>query len=275
MKNAVRASRLSGGGFTLIELLVVIAIIAILAAMLLPALSSAKSRAHRITCLNNLKQLTLAGTMYHGDHGPINYGTGFSQLWLLTLIDYHAKVTSIRVCPVAPARRPQPTQTMQGNVISAWAWSVTGGVTNGSYALNGWFYNASSAAQYAGGNSANFFTKESSVRYPSQTPMFMDSTWPDLWPYINNVPDAHHPDIFNGGGNNNGTMMSRCSVPRHRTPRPEKAPVNAPVNRPYPGAINVGFVDGHVELSKLDNLWFYYWNRQANPSTLRKRPGSP
>jgi prepilin-type N-terminal cleavage/methylation domain-containing protein/prepilin-type processing-associated H-X9-DG protein len=68
-------------GFTLIELLVVIAIIAILAALLLPALSRAKESGKRTVCINHLKQLTLATTMYVMDNEGYYPSSNASFKW--------------------------------------------------------------------------------------------------------------------------------------------------------------------------------------------------
>lgn len=159
-------SRRNGRAFTLTELLVVIAIISILAALLMPALSGAKSKANSISCLNNIRQLGLSLTMYASDHdGYYPPRREPTNAWPTPLFTYY-KDPKILKCPSDSLPWLLPGTPMELRI--SWQRSY---VING---FNDWF-----ETQLTESNYQTFLKwqwpvgmKEASIPNPSETIVF-------------------------------------------------------------------------------------------------------
>jgi type II secretory pathway pseudopilin PulG len=263
---------LQQAAFTLMELLVIMGIIGILTGLLLPVLSKAKLRAMQTQCLNNLKQISTANSLYLSDFHEtcLEYDlTGSRLLWMGRLINYQGNVDAVRLCPAA-----SDTNVVKGTfgtADKAWHWDSNTPAKRwyGGYCLNGWMYSnlVNNNGAIAAGDQGAVFQQVSTIVQPSQTPVFADGNWVDAWPRTNDVPPVN---LYVGGhGNGFNGPLGRMLIARHGSQSASRAPTHIDPKQPLSGAINVACFDGHVELAKLENLWNYYWSRTWVPPNPR------
>lgn len=101
----------------------------------------------------------------------------------------------------------------------------------------------------------------------SETPFILDASRRVVSPRPTDLPANN---LYWGTRLLGYSGMLPANIPRHGS-RPLLIPRNQSDKQPLPGAVYVLFMDGHVELVKLDRLWFFAWHKGYVPPI--KRPG--
>ncbi len=259
--------------FTLIELLVVIAIIALLLAVIVPSLRMAKETAKNITCRSNLKQMALAFSVYSQENDgrmfSLAYGTGYWFRQIAPFLDDryfqenptldNSGVMQISICPSTKIQTEHEDGTWNTT------WNFADGV--GSYGINCWLLSdipdSSGKTWYEkwgggmGVTNGRYFERYNVAR--ADAGLLADAFRMDVWPMPDreiplrlsaNKPHLKDPHDSTGGlgvPHNPSHFLKRYMVDRHGM------------------AVNVGFVGGHVEKVKLEDLGLINWSKTSSP----------
>jgi prepilin-type N-terminal cleavage/methylation domain-containing protein len=252
MKPDPRKTHSAAPAFTLIELLVVIAIIAILAALLLPTLATAKQRAFRISCMNNVRQVGLNVQLYAGDNKDnvpqFDNGWG-SWLWDANIYAANVLATGVPDSGTPPVGKlkilydPGSLANVTVDLATNW-WPPLRNSPILGYGWLGW-RNGWGATNDGGGNIKLIAGRQFIKKISNPTPNFSISTTEllvDATPSLGDAPGANFLTAPGSGMSLGGTGYSH----------------SAHLEKSQPGGGNIIFLDNHSEWRR-----FQGFNSQA------------